>query len=226
MSDFSAIPRNVNGITVVIHILQFQEAMKMKLLVPFLVLFVLKTNAQELPIKVVTEDIPNRLAFYAINENDQDVDVMLTLTGTNFRQSKGRPRLIRVPGTSKVHLKTIILTRGKQPKYTYELAVNDSLSSRALKKEAQQVKVKPKNSITLYITDSCETCDSMLVTMEKGKYKFDTYRLNESPEIKEQLKNSFATPLDSISSPIFNLGGRLYTRIEDYDQLLEKLSKE
>ena len=99
LSDFSAIPSNGNGISVVFHILHFQEAMKMKLLVSLLVLFVLKTNAQELPIKVVTEDIPNRLAFYAINENDQDVDVMLTLTGTNFRQSKGRPRLIRVPGT-------------------------------------------------------------------------------------------------------------------------------
>lgn len=226
MSDFSAIPSNGNGISVVFHILQFQEAMKMKLLVSLLVLFVLKTNAQEIPIKVVTEDIPNRLAFYAINENDQDVDVLLTLTGTNFRQSKGKPRLIRVPGISKVHLKTIILTRGKQPNYTYDLAVNDSLSRRALKKEAKRIKVKPKNSITLYITEACETCDSMLVAMEKGKYEFYAHQLNESPEIKEQLKNSFATPLDSISTPIFNLGGRLYTRIEDYDQLLETLLKE
>ena len=198
----------------------------MKLLLSLLVLFVLKTSAQELPIQVITEDIPNRLAFYAINENDQDVDVMLTLTGTNFRQSTGRPRLIRVPATSKVHLKTIILTRGKQPNYTYDLAVNDSLSGRALKKEAKRIKVKPKNSITLYITEACETCDSMLVTMEKGKYKFEALRLNENLQVKEQLKNSFATPLDSISTPIFNLGGRLYTRIADYDQLLETLLKE
>ncbi len=198
----------------------------MKLVLSLLVLFVLKTNAQELPIKVVTEDIPNRLAFYAVNENDQDVDVMLTISGTNFRQSKGRPRLVRVPGVSKVHLKTIILMRGKQPNYTYELVVNDSLSRRALKKEAKPIKVKPKKSITLYITDKCEGCDSMLVRMEEGKYKFNTHRLTERPEIKEQLKNSFPTTLDSITTPIFNLGGRLYTRIEDYDKLLETLNKE
>ncbi len=198
----------------------------MKFVFPLLVLFILKTNAQELPIKVVTEDIPNRLAFYAVNENDQDVDVMLTLTGTNFRQSKGRPRLVRVPGVSKVHLKTIILVRGKQPNYTYELAVNDSLSRRALKKEAKRIKVEPKKSITLYITDVCERCDSMLVHMEKGKYKFKAHRLSERPEIMEQLKKSYPTTLDSITTPIFNLGGRLYTRIEAYDKLLETLHKE
>lgn len=199
---------------------------KIKLVFSLVVLFALNTNAQELPIKVVTEDIPNRLAFYAVNENDQDVDVMLTLTGTNFRQSKGRPRLVRVPGVSKVHLKTIILVRGKQPVYTYELAVNDSLSRRALKKDAKRIKVKPKKSITLYITDVCKRCDSLLVYMEQGKYRFNAHRLNERPEIKEQLKKSFPTTLDSMTTPIFNLDGRLYTRIEDYDKLLETLHKE
>ena len=198
----------------------------MKLGLSLLLLFVLKTNAQEIPIKVVTEDIPNRLAFYAINENDQDVDVLLTLSGTNFRQSRGRPRLVRVPGVSKVHLKTIILVRGKQPNYTYEITVNDSLSRRALIKEAKRVKVKPKKSITMYITDACQSCDSMLVHMEKGKYKFKAHRLSERPKIKEQLKNSFPSSLDSITTPIFNLAGRLYTRIEDYDTLLETLHKE
>ena len=110
MSDIITVSKNGKWISTVFHILHFLEAMKkMKLLVTLLVVFALKLNAQELPIKVVTEDIPNRLAFYAVNENDQDVDVMLTLSGTNFRQSKGRPRLVRVPAVSKVHLKTIIL---------------------------------------------------------------------------------------------------------------------
>lgn len=198
----------------------------MKLFLPLLVLFSFPLSAQERPIQIVTEDIPNRLAFYAINENDQDVDVLLTISGTNFRQSKGRPRLVRVPGVSKVHLKTIILMRGKQPNYTYDLQVNDSLSRRALRKEAKRIKVSPKKSITLYITEGCQNCDSMLVAMEQGKYKFQSHRLSERPELKEQLRTSFPTTLDSISTPIFNLGGRLYTRIEDYDQLLEKLHQE
>lgn len=198
----------------------------MKKIVPLLLLAALQMTAQERPIQIVTEDIPNRLAFYAINENDTDVDVMFTVSGTNFRQSKGRPRLIRVPGVTKVHLKTIILMRGKQPNYTYDLHVNDSLSRRALRKEAKPVKVRPKKSITLYITENCTGCDSLLVAMEQGKYKFNAHRLNEKPELKDQLRMSFPTSLDSISTPIINLGGRLYTRIEEYDQLLEKLKEE
>ena len=98
------------------------------------------TKAQEIPVKIVVEKIPNRLAFYAINENEQDLDVMLTIKGTNIRQSRARPRFIRVPATSKVHMKTVVMVRGKIPSYTHTIVVNDSLSKRALKKEYKLIK--------------------------------------------------------------------------------------
>lgn len=191
-----------------------------------LLLAALKLSAQERPIKVVTKDIPKRLAFYAVNENEQDFDVMITITGTNFRQSKGRPRWIRLPAASKVHLKTIILNRGKRPNYSYDLAVNDSLSKRAIKVEAERIKIKPRKSITVYITEGCTICDSIVQPLEQSNYLFQALRLRERPEVKEQLKNSFSMPLDSITQPIVNLGGRLYTTIENYGQLLEIMNKE
>jgi len=95
-------------------------------------ILVLQINAQSSPIKVVVEDIPNRLAFFAINGSTADYDVKVTISGTNFRQSKAKPRLIRVPAASKVHLKTIMLIRGKKPSYTYSIFQNDSLSKRIL----------------------------------------------------------------------------------------------
>ncbi len=184
-----------------------------------------ESNAQERPIKVITEKIPNRLAFYAVNENEQDVDVMITIKGNNFRQSASRPRLIRLPGASKVHLKTIIVNRGKHASYTYDLHVSDSLSKRALKKEATAIKIAPPKPITIYITDKCTLCDSIVAPLNSSKYTFRMYKLSEHTTIKDQLKSSFARPLDSIAEPIVNIGGRLFTQIENYDQLLEELKK-
>ncbi len=190
-----------------------------------LLLVMMKVHAQQKPIKVITKDIPNRLAFYAVNETEQDYDVQITIKGTNFRQSAARPRLVRVPGASKVHLKTIILTRGKKPQYTYDLMVNDSLSRRALKKEFTKIKIKPRKPIVVYITEKCIGCDSLIMPLDASNYKFTVHRLNEEIQIKDQLKRFFTRPLDSIETPIVNLGGKLFTGIETYEQLLEELNK-
>lgn len=199
----------------------------MKLRILLLLLFVaVKTNAQDTPLRVEIKDIPNRLAFYAINENEQDFDVQIKITGTNFRQSQGRARWVRVPAASKVHLKTIVLTRGKRPNYTYDLLVNDSLSRRALKKEFERIRIKPKKSITVYITDGCLTCDSIINPLEASNFKYIKHMLSEKPEIKDQLKSYLPAAIDSIKTPILNLGGRLFTQIESYDKLLEELNKD
>lgn len=198
----------------------------MKLKMIALLLFVwANTNAQDRPLRVETKDIPNRLAFYAVNENEQDFDVQIKISGTNFRQSQGRPRWIRVPGASKVHLKTIVLTRGKRPNYTYDLLINDSLSRRAVKKEFERIKIKPRKPITLYITDICATCDSITAPLDASNYKYTKHLLNEKPEIKEQLKPYLPASIDSIKTPILSIGGRLFTKIENYDALLEELNK-
>lgn len=200
--------------------------MKLKILLLLLLFFIIKVNAQNTPLRVETKDIPNRLAFYVVNENEQDFDVQINISGTNFRQSQGRPRWVRVPAASKVHLKTIVVTRGKRPNYTYDLMVNDSLSRRALKKEFERIKIKPKKSITLYITDVCLTCDSIVNPLDGSNFKYIKHLLSEKPEIKEQLKSYLPAPIDSIKTPILNIGGRLFTQIESYDKLLEELNKE
>lgn len=199
----------------------------MKLKILLLLLFVVvKIKAQDTPLRVETKDIPNRLAFYAVNENEQDFDVQIKISGTNFRQSQGRARWVRVPGASKVHLKTIVLTRGKRPNYTYDLLVNDSLSRRALKKEFERIKIKPKKSITLYITDGCLSCDSIIHPLDASNYKYIKHMLSEKPEIRDQLKSYLPAAIDSIKTPILNIGGRLFTQIESYDKLLAELNKD
>ncbi len=183
-------------------------------------------NAQKIPIQIVTEEQSNRLAFYAINENDEAFDVFLNVSGANFKQSQARPRLMRLPGTSKMHLKTIITIRGKKPEYTYDLVVNDSLSPRAIKKEFTPIKVKPRKSITIYQTDACIGCDSIVGALERSKFLFSAIKLSENESVKAQLKSSFPSTLDSISTPIINLGGKLYTRIESYEHLITELNKD
>jgi len=195
----------------------------------FALFFVLQITAQKSPIKVIVEDIPNRLAFFAINEGTADYDVMVTISGTNFRQSKAKPRLIRVPAASKVHIKTIMLIRGKKPTYSYKILQNDSLSKRALKKPFEKIKINPKKQITIYIPHNCTSCDSIIQPLENGKYKYISYLLSENENITSQLQRSFganSTPVDSLQTPIINLGGKLYTNIETYQKLLDKLDKE
>jgi len=200
-----------------------------KVLLFFVFLFLYQVNAQEIPIEIIDEKISNRIRIYAVNRNEKDYDVMITITGSNFRQSKSRPRLIRVPATSKVHLKDLIVTRGEQAVYTYDLIVNDSLSRRAIKKEYELIKIKPKKLITIYITDNCTNCNSFIDSLAQSRYLFSVLTLNEKPKAREALQKAFENkniPLDSIHKAIVSLGGHLYISIENYQQLLEKLNTE
>jgi len=195
----------------------------------FVFLFLCQVNAQEKPIEIIGEKISNRIRLYAINKNEKDYDVMITITGSNFRQSKSKPRLIRVPATSKVHLKDLIVSRGEQAVYTYNLIVNDSLSRRAIKKEYELIKIKPKKLITIYITDNCTNCNSLIDSLAQSRYLFSVLTLNEKPKAREALQNAFENqnlPLDSIHKAIVSLGGHLYISIENYQQLIEKLNTE
>ena len=185
-------------------------------------------TAQMRPVKIEEKEIPNRIALYAVNENEQDLDVKITISGTNFRQSRAKPRFIRVPATSKVHLKTIVLIRGKEPNYTYNLEVNDSLSNRSLRKEYEKIRIQPSKPVVVYLTPNCISCDSLLLRMDEGKYILDALDLAEKTEIQDQLQVALGQdiPIDSLQTPIVNIGGKLYTDIEDYDRILELLQEE
>lgn len=197
-------------------------------------LFAKPLSAQVNPITIEEEPSKNRIAFYAVNKTFTPYDVLFNVQGKNFRQSAARPRWIRVPATSKVHLKTIILFRDKKPIYTKSLKVNDSLSSRAQKKEYEILdvpppKIKPKKQITIYTSSSCPTCDSIVKALDTDNLLFRNVLLHEKPEVKQQLSKYLAKSpeeLDSIPNPIISLGGRLYSWITSYEQLQEELNKE
>ncbi|PKA84133.1 hypothetical protein ATE92_2303 [Ulvibacter sp. MAR_2010_11] len=196
----------------------------------FLLLVVVgQTYAQETPVKIVDEEIPNRLALYAVNESETDYDILLTVSGTGFKQRAGTPRWFYVPSASKVLISTLIVERGKRAVYTYDLQLNDSLSRRSLRKPAEPVKIKPKKQITIYLTEACTTCDTIMSSLSESKYIFNSHILSEKPEIKSQIAMALAntrTPLDSVRNPVISLSGKLYTEIEDYEALLEALRKE
>ena len=184
-------------------------------------------NAQKYSIDIVTEDLPNRLAFYALNKNEKDLDVLLTIKGSNFRQSTGRPRYIRVPATSKVHMKTIVLMRGKKPSYSVEIKINDSLSSRSMVKEYEEIKIPPPKNIVVYITKSCLSCDSLVSALGSSKYTFSQFNIEEEASLSEQLQMSFGPEisLDSISTPILNIGGKLYTDLDSFEMVMKEVRK-
>ncbi len=184
--------------------------------------------SQEKTIEIEAEEKANRLFLYGLNKNEKDLDVTITVEGTNFRQIKSVPRAVRVPAASKVLLANLIIERGKRPNYTYKLEISDSLSRRALRKEFESIKIDPKKKVIVYIPENCRSCDSLVSNLDKSRYLYTSHRFSEKPEMKSQLAPAFANSsvkMDSVNTPIISLGGVLHVKIEDYEQLLEELNK-
>lgn len=181
--------------------------------------------AQKRPIKIEDETQNNRLVLYAVNENLQDFDILLTVKGTGFRQRAGKPRLTRVPGASRVKVQSLVIERGATPQYTYSIIANDSLSRRVLKPEFTKIKITPNKPILMYTSERCTTCDTLISSLNNGTYKYKTLNLSSNPE-KEIALEKYIPGIDTITSPLFNVGGHIYTDIKSYDQLLEKLLDE
>ncbi|RMA64409.1 hypothetical protein [Ulvibacter antarcticus] len=198
-----------------------------KRIVVFALIFTcnLTVFGQEEPIQIVDETVANRLMLYALNETDTDYDVMITVDGSGFRQSKAKPRMTRVPATSRVQIARLMINRGENPKYTYTLVVNDSLSRRALRREFELVKIAPKKPITVYITQNCMKCDSIMQPLKDSKWQFDSHNLAEKPEMAKQLK--MAVPeLDVMETPVFSIGGLIFPEVKNYEELMEEMTKE
>jgi hypothetical protein len=202
------------------------KMIKKILLLSIVVLLSVPTIAQDGPVQIIEEKVANRMMFHALNETDIDYDILISIEGTNFRQSTSKPRLMRIPATSRVdNVARIMLIRDKEPQFSYKVEVNDSLSRRSLRKQFTLVKVKPPKPITVYVGVNCQSCDSILKPLEKSKYQFTRHNLTEKPEIASQLK--MAIPgLDVIETPIFSLGGVIFPEVKNYEELLEKMNKE
>lgn len=201
---------------------------KKLLLALFIIISCTSLFSQERRIEILEENKSNRLFLYALNKNEKDLDVLITVEGTNFRQSKSVPRPVRVPAASKVMLINLMVERGKKANYTYSLDVTENLSRRALIREFEQIKIEPKKKLIVYIPEICETCDSLVATLDKSRYLYTLHRFADKPELKSQLAPAFfnsSVKLESVQNPIISLGGILYVNIEDYNQLWEELMK-
>ncbi len=184
--------------------------------------FTLNGFAQKRKIKIEDEIEKNRLVLYAVNENLQDFDILLTVKGTGFRQRAGKPRLTRIPGASRVKVQSLVIERGEEPLYTYSIAANDSLSRRVIKPEFTKIKIEPLKPVTVYTSDKCLHCDTLIQSLDNGNYKYKSINLTENVKKADALKK-YVVGLDTITTPIINFGGILHTNIINYDQLLEKL---
>lgn len=202
------------------------KMIKKILLLSIVILLSVPTIAQDGPVQIIEEKIANRMMFHALNETDIDYDILISIEGTDFRQSKAKPRLMRIPATSRVNnVARIMLIRGKEPNYTYKVVVNDSLSRRSLRKQFKLVKVKPPKPITVYVGANCQNCDSILKPLENSKYIFTRFNLAEKPEVASQLKMAIPE-LDSIETPVFSLGGRIFPNVKSYEELMDEMNKE
>jgi hypothetical protein len=187
------------------------------------------TFAQEYTVDIEERRKSNRLFLYAVNKNLVDLDVVITVEGTGFRQRKGVPRKTRVPATSKVNIISLIVERDQEPVYTYTLDVTDSLSRRVIKKEYELIKIDPKKPITIYIPDNCKNCDSIIDPLKKTPYFFMSYKISEDEKVQKQLERAFANSartLESIDTAIIALGGKMYIYIRTYDEMMAKLEEE
>ena len=98
-------------------------------------------TAQLKEIKIEEVKKANRIFLYALNENLVDLDISIEIEGTGIRKPSGKPRLTRVPATSKVNIMSLIVEREKTPNYTYKLNVSEELSRRVIIKESTPIKV-------------------------------------------------------------------------------------
>ena len=203
----------------------------------YLVLAVLLSSISSLaqskdliPVEIEEKQENNRLILYAVNKNLVDLDVEIKVTGTQFRQRGGRQMKYRVPARSKAPVSTLIVDRGKQALYKYELTVNDSLSRRVIRPAFELIRVNPKKKITLFLPDSCTVkCDTLITGLNKSPYIFESIKIADDQNVKTQISKALVggqERLDTLSTPIVMLGGKMYLKIKDYEELMVKMEEE
>ena len=185
--------------------------------------------SQEVTVDIEDERLNNRVIIYAVNKNLFDVDVSIEVEGTGFRKREGRERIYRIPARSKAPIKTLVQERKQIALYTYTLKVSDSLSRRVVRPQFELIKVNPKKKITLFLTDSCKAkCDSLIKPLDESPFLYDAIKISDNDAVKTQISNALIggqKRLDTMTSPIVMLGGKMYLKVEDYDTLMEKMDE-
>ncbi|WP_151894301.1 hypothetical protein [Patiriisocius marinistellae] len=194
-----------------------------KIMIVCAVVFTTIAIGQENEIKIEEVRKGNRIMLYALNENFVDLEATITVEGSGFRQSARKPRAIRVPKLTKVHVINLMVNKGETPNYTTNIIVSDSISRRSLRKESTAIRIDPLNPIDLYIAENCVGCDSIVAKLERSPYKYRSTILSEDEEIKRQIAMA-NTRLDTVVTPLFNVKGGLVSDIETFEELMEKLN--
>ncbi len=200
----------------------------MIVLVIFSISFVAHSQVPFKPIKIVDEQVNNRLNIFALNNTLKDYDVTITIKGTGFREPRSMGRKIRVPGRSKVNLTSLVIERDKTPQYVYELEISDSLSHRVLKKEFELIKITPQYPITVIIPQNCISCDTLMSQLDESPFNYKVEKLAENESMRNQLtpylRSSGFDP-ETMENPVVMIGGKMHVDINNYPDLIAKLEE-
>ncbi|KRO67015.1 MAG: hypothetical protein ABR84_02260 [Cryomorphaceae bacterium BACL21 MAG-121220-bin10] len=198
-------------------------------LLPVLLLFMATAWSQERPIEIEDEQKLNRLYLYAVNTNLQAFDVGITVTGTGFRQRAGKVRMVHVPARSRVQLSSLIIERGKEPKYEYTLEVSSELSPRALKSEFELIKIEPKFPVTIYQSAGCaEQCTALIAALDESPYRYTHTVLADYPKVFEQISGLIvggAERLEAMETPIVMMAGKMFLTLSTYEEVMAKMEE-
>jgi len=184
--------------------------------------------AQLKPVTIEEKLDRNRLNLYAVNHNDQDLDVLIKVSGTGFRQPGGRDRFFRVPAASKVLIQTLVVERGATPRYTYDLTVNEKLSKRVVRKPAERIKIDPPMNVLVYQRAGCERCEALIGRLDSSYYNYRKVDLDDDSKVRAYVEYQLSKDdlvLDSITNPVISLGGVIRTDIADFEALLKSLKE-
>lgn len=203
--------------------------MSHRFLLPLLLLFITTSWAQNRPIEIEDEQKVNRLYLYAVNKNLQAFDVAITVTGTGFRQRAGKPRMVHVPARSRVQLSSLIIERGKEPKYDYTLEVSAELSPRALKNEFELIKIDPKFPVTIYQSAGCtEQCAALLAAFDESPYRYTHTILADFPKVFDQISGLIvggAERLEAMETPIVMMAGKMFLTLSTFEEVMTKMDE-
>lgn len=208
-----------------LYISLIKKAMSQKLIILLLAIFPIIALSQPAELNIEEERRGNRVMLYGLNETLLDLEVIIEVSGTGFRQSKRKPRGVLIPAASKVHLLNLMVNKGENPKYTVKQKVSDSISRRTLKKQSIPIKIPTAKPIIMYVTENCFSCDSLVASLDRSPYKYKKTYLEEDLETKKQILKGFPR-LDTVVTPIFNIKGYLNTEILNYEDVFENFIKE
>lgn len=202
--------------------------MKSFYLLSFVLLMGFSIRAQE-AIKITDSIDKNRLLIYATNQTLTDLDILLTLDGSGFRQRAGAPRRMHIPARAKVNVLSLVIERGKTPYYDYHVETFEELAARSLKFEIiELVKVKPPAPIHLIFPDTCTNCEELLAQMNEGPYDFFQRSLSDNEDMKTQLAPAFigtTYDIDTIDTAIVMIGGKVFPQLQTYEEIIAKINE-